>query len=320
MANAFYSGSAASFAVLKTNVEAALVAEGWTLASGILSRGDGFFLLTAAADDLRVAAGTGQSGAALTGASPAAVRIGSFTVVDPIVWPINYFIHIHENPHEVYIVINHGVDRYQNLSFGVSPAPGNAFGQWINGTGGQSAVFNTAQTIFNWPGGLNTQDQSTAPSVASGNRFYEVSCGILAGRLGLSNNLYYPYFIRDNQGWLPTTSVPLDGTLLGRWYIDRLIQRIPSSFNQTPVLLPLLGIKAVADNGSAVTAVLAAARMTRIDHHEPGDIITFGSDRWKIYPDYRKNLTVRSPGVPPNASFSGLHTGTYAYALRYFGP
>lgn len=45
--------------------------------------------------------------------------------------------------------------------------------------------------------------------------------------------------------------------------------------------------------------------------------MTYGTDRWKIYPFHRKNAAVRN-GV--SWSTGADHSGTFAYAIRYTGP
>lgn len=314
MADSFYSGSAASFADVKSAIEAALVLEGWTLSSGVLSKASGYFKLTAATDYLDLAAGTGQAGAALTDATPGTVRIARFTLSDTFSFPVNYEININEGPDEVFCIVNHAIDRYQNLSFGISPAPGNSYGMWINGTGGASTDFNQALTAFAFQG-IGGGQGNLAPVLRSAGQNYRPTLGIFAATSDINSGFgpgFMSYFIRDNEGWGPNAPSPAVGSYGGDACIARPLINLPSSYNQALVLLPIYAVKAVADNGSVITASLGGARACRIDNHAPGEIVTYGSDQWKVFPWYRKDLAARYGGA--------LHSGTLGYAFRYHGP
>lgn len=307
MADSYYSGSAASFADVKSAIEAALVLEGWTLNSGVLSKGTGFFKLTAATDYLDLAAGTGQAGSALTDAAPGTVRIARFTT-DTFSFPVNYELFINAGPDEVFCIVNHAIDRYQNLSFGVSPAPGNSYGVWINGTCGASSDIATGSFFF-------TSSPGLAPMIRAGGVNGRVSLGIFAAISDINSGYgpgYMCYFIRDNEGWGPTAVSPQPGSYGGDAHIARPLIYLPSSYNQALVLLPIYGVKAVSDNGSIITASLGGARACRIDNHAPGQIVPYGGDSWKVFPWYRKDLAARYGGT--------LHSGTLGYAFRYHGP
>lgn len=88
----------------------------------------------------------------------------------------------------------------------------------------------------------------------------------------------------------------------------------PSVWNSEAVLLP---IKAFIGRPSAKTSLgadMEFARRLRIDNLTPGDILVLGSDKWKIYPWYRKDVANRNGGIYAN------HSGTFGWAIRYQGP
>lgn len=233
------------------------------------------------------------------------------TLSDPIVFPVIYELSINEGPDEIYCVVNHGVDRYQNLSFGVSPAPGNDSGIWINGTCGQAANFGHANAGFYYDG------NNAAPIPNAGNNNEWFGAGILASVSNFSH-AFNAYFIRDTEGWQTQASYPETGSYAGSVYAYQLLSCLPSAANQATVLLPIYATKMADSFGTQITASLRHARHCRIDNEAPGAVVPFGSDRWKIYPAYRKDAAVRSPDLPPNGFFR--HTGTYGYAVRYHGP
>lgn len=129
-----YSGNFSSFGSLQTSVETALQTEGWTLDSGILSKSGVFVRLTANATSLTLEGGTGQAAATLNGAAAFGVKIMDYTAA-PMNFPATYDLHIHDNPDEVYLVVNYNADRYQQLSFGKSDVEQiGGTGAWFTGT------------------------------------------------------------------------------------------------------------------------------------------------------------------------------------------
>ena len=85
---------------------------------------------------------------------------------------------------------------------------------------------------------------------------------------------------------------------------------LPSTWNSEAVLLPIQAFSTVY--GSAKVALVldvVGARACRIDNFKPGNIITLGSDRWKIYPWYLKA-----------AAESSTSSGRLGWAIRYDGP
>ena len=140
----YTSGTAASFAALKTAIETFLAANGWTLATDVLSRGAAFVQLTADTY-AQLSAGTGQAGAALTGACALSVKLMDFSNA-PITWPVDYEIHAFDDPDEVYVVVRYNLDRYQHLHFGLSAVPGiGGTGLWFGGTFRSTVVRTSAQ-------------------------------------------------------------------------------------------------------------------------------------------------------------------------------
>ena len=122
---AMLSGTAASFAALKAAVEAALVARGWALVSGILTRGAAFVQFTASATELRLLAGTGQAGSALVDPCPHAVKMMSVASA-PIVWPLEYTLHVFDaagEATEVYLASKQGSERFLDTYRRIGMAP-----------------------------------------------------------------------------------------------------------------------------------------------------------------------------------------------------
>lgn len=318
----FYTGLANSFAAVKTAIESALADEGWSAASNIYSKGGIHVMLTAAANTLDLTAGTGQSGGSLTGAAPAAVRIGSWTVADPIVWPVTYDIHISDNPLEVYAVIRYNGSRIQVLAFGVSPAPGNPTGLWINGSGGPNSSFTTTTVGFSWTAnsGFPVNGGNIGPRSGDNNSADNLGAGVLTS-YPWSTAGRYSYYYHNGSVWMPNGSgvTMANGSCSGGAYALSLFETLPSAANQAMVLVPAYLFEYQIDNRTIPMLQLAHMRHCRIDNYELGEIAEFGPDRWMIYPQARKNAAERSPG---SGSLTGKlnHTGTFGFAVRYHGP
>lgn len=128
---AYYTGTVNSFSALKAVIESAAVSAGWALADGILSKNAVFIQLIAdtsgGMNQLRLVGGTGQSGGSLVGAPSAGAKIADHAK-DMIAWPATYHVFAFEC--EIYCVMNHSVEMYKTLGFGISDIPG------IGGTGG----------------------------------------------------------------------------------------------------------------------------------------------------------------------------------------
>lgn len=318
----YHVGTAASFAELKTHIEAALVADGWALASGILVQGAGAFGLTASAAELQLRAGTGHSGSTLTNAAPNHLKVGNLSVRDPIVWPVRYEVHVHAAPAEAFVLINYNVDAYQHLAFGVSPAAGiPGTGVWMSGSmPAYTSVSHTHVTpTYNSLTGVN-------PNQASG-----ALAGLLATG-GMATITVTSAYWHDGldlatgpTGWCPIrerttpTYAVADGMAQNGLAIASLRMRAPSASNLVTPLIPIYGVRNRTQNGASIGVALSHARYCRLDHHPAEDVITFAGDRWKLYPDYRRNASVRD-GLSSVTNIGMPHSGTFGFAVRYLGP
>lgn len=318
---AYITGSAASFADLKTAIENACTANGWTLSSGILSKNGCFFQLVADTlggyAQLKIFGGTSQTGTTLNGQPPsnygAKICSNNGNVIS---FPINYEIHLFTNPDEVYCIINYNSDFYQQLSFGKSDVPGiGGTGAWFTGakrsdqtlTDGTNYGFKVFMSP-NWP-----ENVGTSPYDGYG-------CGLFFDNPAQGGS-YYPSFIHTGLDATPwrsgqSGSSALTGYRGAGTQVGSLLMQLPNLYNNANVLLPIKPVALRSSGGVTIIANPKNARYLRIDNVVPGEIITFGAEQWKCYPFYRKNSTVRN-GV--GWSTGASHSGTFGYAIRYTG-
>lgn len=310
---AYVTGSAATFADLKTAIETACTGNGWTLDSGILSKDGCYISLSATTGELVLRGGNGQSGSVLIDIPDTTfpqVQLVS-PASDPIVFPISYEIHLFDSPNEVYCVINYNSGFYQQLSFGQSNMPGiGGSGNWFTGAYVADATASTA-------------DYGQKCFCAS-SEYYWGSYGYGAcnmwGLFACQGGSYSSSFLHcglDSVEWLDTNGRALEnGTRLPPDYCASLMNSLPNASNQATILLPIKCVKPRSSGGRTIVANLNNARYTRIDNIVPGEIVTFGSEQWKVYPMLRKDVTNRNGVSWP---IGATHSGTFGYAIRYTG-
>ncbi|MBN8224756.1 MAG: hypothetical protein J0L89_08055 [Xanthomonadales bacterium] len=302
----FYTGSAASFADLKAQIESALSLNGWAVSGGIASKGDLYFQFEADTGSLGLAAGTGASGGALTGACPRTVKMMDFTV-SPMAWPATYDIHVLADPDEVYVVLNYSVDKYQHLNFGQSNLPGvGGTGAWFTGSWDENAD----------PESVNNKAFSAASPSGVGLWGEGIVGGFFFSPAGLGGQqASFAHCGLEGTGWA-TDYGNAPGMLKGHEHLASLIHALPSLANQGTVLLPITPLMVRGSQGQTMVAAFAHARYCRIDNYVPGAVVSYGGDDWKLYPVYCKNTAARNGVSWP---IGADHSGTYAVALRYTG-
>lgn len=309
---AFYTGTANSWSDLVTVLQTQCVANGWSIDGNVIYKSGttANFLVTPEANYLLIYGGTGKSGGALTGQSPRGSRTGGSYVT----FPVNYDLHIFTSPDEVYLVINYNVDKYIQLSFGRCNLP------WMNNAPWFTGSFSTLT-------GTMTDDFTI-----NANSYI---CQV--GRVNLSsfNNLgLFAHPWHDSQAAYSYcasniySDVGVTAEWKTQWYnkadfiavgstqaVASLLNCSPSSFNSGTILLPIKAYQNMGSKGYGQIVELENSRLCRIDNQAPGEVVTYGSEDWKVYPWYRKNSSVRSP-----VNSITDHSGTFGWAVRYTGP
>lgn len=326
MAADYTSGSASSFSDVMTALENFLVLNGWTaqagpaagggyLAQRILSKGLMVYRLavgSGSTPEFHVMGATGISGSATTGDAPSSVRMVSSPRA-PITFPINYEIFWNDTPEEVYVVIAYGGNKYQHINFGTSDQPGiGGTGAWITGSArgnGGSMDINYGKVFINYSAG------------GSGDAYMQVTpyggfgCGFFL-EVGYTGNQgsFIHCGLEGADSWRqPSGTV---GQLTKEPKGTDLLAWLPSQYNEAEVLLPIFGVQSRTDGLQTIVLSPRHSRFCRIDNQEPGSIITYGGDQWKVYPLYAKNVTERN-GI--GWATGTDHSGTFGVAIRYPG-
>ena len=224
----------------------------------------------------------------------------------PIVWPIDYVLHVFNAPEEIYLVARYNVDRHQHLNFGISTMPQiGGTGLWCSGSFRGDAN-GAAQRCTVFLAGSSGSDLGATPYDGFGLGFFFAS---LAGT-------YQSSFIHCGLEGAPawrTTYGGNTGNLLGVAHKAGLLHALPSQFNQATVLLPIDVLMARQAQGQTIVATLAHARYCRLDHLDITAPLVYGGDRWRVYPLHAVNASQRNGA---GWSVGAQHSGTFGVALR----
>jgi hypothetical protein len=301
---AYTTGSAVSFAAVKTALANACVADGWTNTADaggevVLSKSGVFVQVVDALTELAFLGRTSLN----AGDAPNSVTIGDITIVsanygvgdDIVSFPLTY--HVFTFTNEVFLVIGYG-DNYQWASCGLSTQAGlTGSGAFVGASyGSVRAPYYARVQLTSSTGGHTTYKQSSmalfwATTASSVN---ERNC-----------------FVHSNIDPLLPWALSLTGV---KSYTE-LLNTQPNTFNSESVLLPIRSYKERVDSKISQVIEIENARYIRIDNYNNEQIITLGLDKWMVFPWYRKNITDRNC-----AEQWKDHTGTFGWAIKYEGP
>lgn len=310
MAFDYASGSASSFDDVLEALRTFLLGNGWASAGAtgggyLLSKGGAVARLwaddTPGAEALYLQGGAGAAGGALTGPAPNAVCMASAAPV-LIVFPVTYEFYVNDGPDEVYAVISYGGNKYQHLNFGLSDIPGiGGTGMWFTGAMRDDAD-NTRVYLSS-----NNQNLQTHISGLALGYFIDQASG--------RPSSFVHCALEGAAAWRPMWQGSLTpGAVLGQDHMAGLMGALPSNFNESETVLPLYACLYRTDGTQTIVAVMRFARLLRIDNITPGDLITYGSDQWRAYPLYAKNIAERD-GI--GWSIGADHSGTLGVAIYY---
>ena len=321
---AFVTGTAASYDELKTAVETACVAAGWTLTDDILSKGSAFVQLRVATPastssdqqgtGLAAFPGTGKSGTTLLGTVSRAPRLGPLTrptssYFKQIGLPFDYFIFTFTAPYEVY-VIAHWDSYYTRLCFGVSKTPGaGGNGLWVDAS------------VYGCEGYGIRGYNGAIIGAASGSMFFydshEIPCitGMWQNTRGhWYGTNYSSSLINTGAGWMTGGPLNYAGQCNAIEPIAPLVAALQSGSFADPPLLPIRVHQCISATENRVVLEVENARYFRLKNHEPEAIIQRGGSQWMVFPWLRKDGTVTG-----DVSVA-THSGTFGWAVRYEGP
>lgn len=311
-----YNGVVNSFLDLRTAIFNACVANGWTLNGDILTKSSSAVQIKYNASStaamglgLVFQGGSGFSSGALVGPSPITPRLGPpAQVANQPIWPMEYDIHIFNDPDEVFIVARFDVDRYFWAAFGVSTISLPNNGLWLSAIsrcGGGPSSSSPGITIDATNGGNVNAISSSAGAIFWNTRASNTSANYNSDTINVGI---------DGTAWAGSASASNVNGFNAIIGVAPRMARQPNNWNSEGILMRIQGLFIRASNKLSIVCDLVNARYVRIDNYAPGQIVTLGADRWRIYPFHRKNNASRDGGNNVD------HTGTFGWAIRYDGP
>lgn len=289
---AYVSGTASSLGDLLTAIRNACTANGWTLSGNVLHKGTCYVEVMISGLFITVRGGTGiDGGNALTGATDqGTAQLGIVGAAISFAFPMTYFAHIFPSPDEVYFIVNYNVNYYQTIAFGQSEMTGlTGSGNWYCGP----TVNGSTYLGFNSPGDGEFAAYNDYPAFSVFCRTYQRDLDIHTH--GVDHQL-------DSATWR-------DNGCTNDW--ASLYWRQPNQWNSESILIP---IRVYAPRLSGfISPVLecAHARQVNIANLSDGQIITLGTDKWKIYPWWSRG---------PYNTRGQANSGLGGHAFRYDGP
>lgn len=301
---AYITGTAATLDDIIAAIQSACTSNGWTLTNDILSKGTCFVRIwKPSATRIQVSAGRGQTGGAgstLTGITNAGPRgVGNKFFNQPFSFPMTYFIHVFANPDEVYVFLNYNSTYYARLMFGQSNVAG------LVGTGNYyDASFNPSNPDDTQTGYPDLRISSGVGSTAFCPYPFSNESGYLGGDSGLDHSL---------------TANPAWSGVHFTWFNYPLLVASPNAWNGESVLLPARGYVSMSGY-NALVAELQNMRFLSMDNLDPQQILTIGTDKWKIYPCWRKGTRANFNSSGNTNPANPTDSSVYAVAIRYDGP
>ena len=316
----YYTGVVTTPANLKTLIETHAIANGWTLsAQDYLYKGKSYIKLHSA--DTNFLKITGANSADGT-TSPAGFNRA--ICIKTAWWPVTYYISIHTNPDIVICTLVYDTDRIQVILFGdivkvneSAYTGGNFF--WATG-GDQSLAVQTNSEIKIEDDYLGTLNDNAFQNVTS--YFYNNYYGnipfitIITYNDALYSNVGFHAEI-DGNIWDNNTNLLGYNRVTWTDTTKSSLYRGPSSWNGQTNLVPMELQMAMGSNLYAYLGYIEHMRFVRVDNYQIGDIITIATDKWKVFPWKRKNVTYRNGG---GAGVVTAHSGTVGFAVKYDGP
>jgi hypothetical protein len=310
---AYDTGTASSAANLKSAIETFAQANGWTLSSGVLSKGTSYVRITSPFSYSVKIEGANSSDFATEPCGQAQQMI-----IPAASFPCSYFLFAHGTPDTLVCVVNYSVVYFQWLAFGQIQK----YGSWTGGNwfgASHASAFAEAKHDAVWI----AQYRSGYGAFSGGDKAYNSSSGAMWWNCNNQEGFSGTY----NGSRSTHMHIRLDGNI---WpgagsgtsaiypsaveYFDPLHARSPNAYNSQTVLTPLRIGMLRTDNYRSILGHIGHVRTLRIDNHDPGQVITIGSDKWKVFPWFRKDTDYPLGGVRHG------YSGTFGMAVAYDGP
>ncbi len=307
---AHFIGQVSSISELKNVLFEALLNSGWIAdGSNIMKKNNIAIQCVASGNALACRMGLGASAGSLITPSPSDFYLYAIVSSEPFLYPIKYNIHLFDK--EVFLIVNWSIDKYTYLMFGQSPVSGlPGSGNWLCSTNAVTSTVSGIDYGYNSP--YNTINVAYNGSLTTG-PFW--------GRLGGGTPMADTFHIQFNGyewtsiygGSADFQNEPDPGVKACNGAGRIMADSQPNAWNNQSILAPVMPNISMASNKCVIIGEIINLRYIRLDNLNPEEIVTLGTDRWKVYPFYKKNAAARNNG------YRAPHSGTLGYAVRYDG-
>lgn len=306
----FQAGATGGVGDYVVSVSQTVASTAMTQPGRVLSKAGVFFRIGVGATNISCLGGESN---VMANPAPGVVMIGRIYLngsypIREMTFPCNY--EIFGFAQELYLVANYDVDAFQWMAIGKTTVPGiPGQGGWCGATIGgaiPNGVYNGIYEPISYLHGpmsslyVNNASQTTAQLFGGS--------GPGASSYSTHKNSWVNHGL-DSHGWGYGADYP-PGTLP----LLELQWQQPSVWNSEATLLPMRSYKQRPSFKISLLTDMAFSRRIRLDNLTPGDVLILGSDKWKVFPWYRKDSAAR------NGSGAANHSGTFGWAIRYEGP
>ncbi|MCL7422515.1 MAG: hypothetical protein M8364_16615 [Methylobacter sp.] len=311
---AYQTGTVASPAALKSVIESFCTSNGWSLASDWLSKGSSHVKLTIETIE-RLSITGSNSADGLTGLCPYEKNI----YILEADWPVSYYLFSHDTPETVACVLTYGSGFVQVLFFGSivkihtdAYVGGNFF---FASRGGNDSRYLYAGGLADFiDTNLRTGGAGGAPATYENSILFALPYTTFTPtRPGLYREI-------DSVGWGdPAATYDQVTVVTVTDYAVSQLFRSPNIWNNQALLVPIHLTQLALSGLSMYLGYIDHIRYIRVDNYELGDIVTLGTDKWKVFPCVKKDSVNRNGGVY-GVGWNNNQSGTVGYAIRYDGP
>lgn len=237
------------------------------------------------------------------------------------VWPsaATYHLVAFTSPDTIWCTINFAVTDYMHLGFGALQKYGDwVGGMWFHAQHSQNSTLSASLV----DGGATPFQMNSAPNIPN-------ECGLFWNQ---NDRDYWGDPARANKASM--LHCELRGEVWAASIVDRdsLIQRIhcpsilapahrcnPNTFNGQTVLTPFQLFLQNTDGHYMPIGHVEHVRFLKLTNYNPGDVIPIGSDRWKVFPWFRKDIANPDGRDQLGGAQSVPSTGVLGVAVRYDG-
>jgi len=215
-------------------------------------------------------------------------------------WPITYYLFYSGTPDQVACIINYDATKIQVLMFGdIVKVNSSAFvgGNWF-----------FASRVASHQYIINDAYAQITDSILAGVSGGSIPMPFIdSSAVGVVYNNSQIHCEIDGIVWADT-GVAATNVMQPDYTISSLF-RSPNSWNNQSDLIPIHLQFRMLSTLFGYIGYIEHIRFIRIDNYNLGDIITLGTDQWKVFPVFQKDAT--------NRNGTTGSTGTLGFAIRY---